>query len=246
MANHCGNYITVSGPDEAMSKFVDSLIKQEGGSFQIVLNEEARIYEPPTAYKEPDSEYPNGFGFSSAWAPPVDALIELSEKFPELTFVNVYEEGGNFFYGKSIYVNGGESDEHLDDEIGYYYNTYEEMEGEMDELQKAIDSLETPDDILKMVVEERENFEEENADEDGEFDESWCVAYFEGVLTVLAAVDTLLVTPFEDYPLLIGKFKDEKFEEALNGCLESGKAYEGERILVKGFNLKEYFNYYKL
>jgi len=113
-------------------------------------------------------------------------------------------------------------------------------------LQKAIDSLETPDDILKVVAEERENFEEENADEDGEFDETWCETYFEEVLTVLVAMDTLQVTPFENYPLLIGKFKDKKFEEALNGCLESGKAYEGERVLVKGFDLEEHFNFKKL
>jgi len=82
-----------------LKKFKESLKVIPGesySSYSISLNEGARVYDSPTTsvYSEAEEEYPNGFSFSSAWAPPIDALVELSSQFPELTFVNEYEEGG--------------------------------------------------------------------------------------------------------------------------------------------------------
>lgn len=44
--------------------------------------------------------------FDTAWSPPVEWAINVSKKFPELTFELFYSEGGSGFYGSKTIENG--------------------------------------------------------------------------------------------------------------------------------------------
>lgn len=44
--------------------------------------------------------------FETAWSPPVEAFIEISKNYPEITFKLYYEESGNDFIGYTEIENG--------------------------------------------------------------------------------------------------------------------------------------------
>lgn len=51
------------------------------------------------------------FSFTSAWSPPVDGFVTISDLFPELEFVHYYSEEGMGFYGLAVYKNGAVNDD---------------------------------------------------------------------------------------------------------------------------------------
>lgn len=46
--------------------------------------------------------------FDSAWASPSDAVLSISESFPNVKFVLAFSEGGASYYGTETYVDGAE------------------------------------------------------------------------------------------------------------------------------------------
>jgi hypothetical protein len=58
---------------------------------------------------EADAEVDSGeiYGwFDTAWAPPIEWAVNVSKKYPELTFEIHYSEGGMGFYGTAVVTKG--------------------------------------------------------------------------------------------------------------------------------------------
>lgn len=68
------------------------------------------------------------YDFQSAWSPPIEAFVEISRAFPDLTFDLEYCEPGGGFCGRAE-IKGGE----IVDQIQNSFSSYEDM-------QRIIDS----------------------------------------------------------------------------------------------------------
>jgi len=55
------------------------------------------------------------YGFSTAWAPPIDFFDKVSQDWPNLTFSLEYEEPGMGFRGEAIWEEGSLVHEHTDE-----------------------------------------------------------------------------------------------------------------------------------
>lgn len=124
MPNWCMNNLLVAGPQEDVERFSNGL---DGGTKNILTT-----YAPlPTENNEWDysiavdtwgTKWDFDFtersqqtidgttmlyaSFDTAWAPPTDGFVKISETFPTLKFVVTYFEPGMGFYGYDVFVDG--------------------------------------------------------------------------------------------------------------------------------------------
>lgn len=139
MPNHCGNFLTVMGEKQELSKFMKQITNPEGSENKISIYKNLypcpqELYEVPANHTErPEmvekygasdwydwcnshwgtkwgdydtyvSHYEEGddiahINYTTAWGPGADGLIYISGLFPNLVFINSYEEGGMGFCG---------------------------------------------------------------------------------------------------------------------------------------------------
>ncbi len=76
--------------------------------------------------------------FSSAWSPPIQGLITISQQFPDATFRVRYDEGGVGFCGVSIIKNGEHEEYSTDYED---IEGYEELHGDSDDIYEQRENL---------------------------------------------------------------------------------------------------------
>lgn len=104
MANWCHNSVRLTGEPEKVAA-VTAFFKN------IAAQQEQRNYELPgfvTAEHKGMFEIwfrDEHIHFRSAWAPPINALIEIADHFGT-GFIDKYEEPGMFVYGKAYYHDG--------------------------------------------------------------------------------------------------------------------------------------------
>mgnify|MGYP006273164693 FL=1 len=93
--------------------------------------------------------------FTTAWGPAVNGLVKVSEQFPNLAFVNSFEEGGMCFVGAVSIINGTI----VHESEGEYPNIDTDDDGDcdwdvvMDNVQDVMDTC-----IGHCVLELPENF----------------------------------------------------------------------------------------
>lgn len=123
MPNWCENKLEV---ENATPEFVEYL-KKEGFSFakmnpienpvaddsSEIINQQIKEWgtkwdlEDDQQQEVANSIVSNGYAyFLTAWSPPIEAIVALSVKFPEVDFILSYFEGGMFFWGVSE-INDG-------------------------------------------------------------------------------------------------------------------------------------------
>lgn len=107
-----------------------------------------------------------GFHFTSAWSPPINGMIHISEMFPELVFVMFYEEPGNCFRGRTTIKNGEVIDEIGDEDFYLNTATMEKLGATPNEIENAremfwdiygdyvYDFEMTSDKLTQMIMEE--------------------------------------------------------------------------------------------
>jgi hypothetical protein len=115
MANLCGNWVSISGDEEQVKKFVE--IVGEEFDFNGIIPTESTSREEATekwgcntmpigVYFEDESDFGIAhWTFSTNWAPPVEIYKYLLRKFPQVFIYWRYEEPGNGVYG---YLNNGD------------------------------------------------------------------------------------------------------------------------------------------
>ncbi len=133
MPNWCENLLTISGPNEEVVEFVNSIQgvlgeKEKAKKLLIDFRVHAPISEPGTLdeavstwgtkwlidsddgsdwdVNEDGSAAYATLGFLSAWAPPLLWMKKVGQLYPSLTFAINYEEPGNCFRGEMILTDG--------------------------------------------------------------------------------------------------------------------------------------------
>lgn len=125
MPNWCSNYLSVKGDSERLAELLDGLDHNENEDYQVeFLSKHAPLscgaWQYGTAIEEwgtkwdlanfhhdyepgDDSTY---IRFESAWAPPVEGIRRVSEKFNDLVFGMSWMENSMCFYGYAAFLQG--------------------------------------------------------------------------------------------------------------------------------------------
>jgi hypothetical protein len=125
MPNWCGNTLVIRGPKEDRDTFVNGIpISNENKPFNFIEHYvplpddigdgwyDWAIENWGTKWGDCEmsvlhhNDKETALGFSTAWGPPIPAIITISQLFPTLQFVLAYEEGGMCFLG-AVGVVGG-------------------------------------------------------------------------------------------------------------------------------------------
>lgn len=130
MPNHCSNMLKVSGPEASLNRFKYTVLKkgdpkdgtyldfEELAPLPITEDESWPIQVTTDAWGTKWNAYDASIGivdnpqnefliyFSTAWSPPITAIISGSKLFPNLDFVLLYFEGG-MGLGGIIHIKNG-------------------------------------------------------------------------------------------------------------------------------------------
>lgn len=198
MANWCSNYLQIKGSKESISKIVDILKQNPTGKnfYETLIG-----LEPGADYRSHkwydlnikrfgckwDTDYnleemritddTIGFGFESAWSPPVAFIFELSKQYG-VTCTLEYSEPGNEFAGRTISNPDGTFTE---EDYEYREGTYkldmgfwDWLEGELEywksegyteeDIKENEVPFVTPEDMEKILKRYKEVLEEEDED----------------------------------------------------------------------------------
>ena len=134
MPNWCNNYVEIDGNKGTLQRIKNKIkgkgnvealslnsiiplpkILEDKGWYQWRLDNWGTKWDIEGAFLD-ESENSLGYGFDSAWGPPIEAFITLSMQFPTVEIKMEYDEGGCELYGELI-LKGG--DVRKDEEYTY-------------------------------------------------------------------------------------------------------------------------------
>ena len=120
MPNWCENRLEIFGDDKSIKKFKDNVkcddretrlslekIKplDRESSIGDIYDQWGTKWDVQATLSEESNEW-LVYEFNSAWAPPKEALIDGSKKYPRLSFALHYDEPGMCFKGVFLVRNG--------------------------------------------------------------------------------------------------------------------------------------------
>lgn len=145
MANHCDNYIRITGDKDQLKELYKDLIlapEDAGDGFITYANlrnkykkdlgDDARWFEMYITFDTDDEIVISG---SSAWCPCLELFTEISAKFPGLSIYYSYEEMGCDFSGWANISDGN-----CDDNVFKYWEGIIARDGEDYALEQAIEN----------------------------------------------------------------------------------------------------------
>lgn len=121
MANLCSNYIEISGPLEQLEALCKRILDQEPNLINLIPNFTIQEASDYSIYHRDEITIEGDmlcFSFGSKYVSPLDEITELSEEYPDLEFSLRFDEGGNDYYGTAGIMNGGCSENEME-EVDY-------------------------------------------------------------------------------------------------------------------------------
>lgn len=171
MANHCSNYIVISGAPEAVSEIEKVLQEIKNGNEHLWYDTFAKTlglnpsenHEFGTKwfdfYMEKQTDGTLQLSGDSAWGPPTEWLLKLSDKF-NVSIESEYDECGNDFAGYYNCENGIVT---KDDQMKWF--VYRLKEDRESAIENAYCHLETFEEFLEEMGEDIKLLTEEETEE---------------------------------------------------------------------------------
>lgn len=115
MANLCSNYVVVTGDKGAVKALYQQIERQDETflkNYWILTDTDKHNCDFGLSNLQRNSDTEITFSLCSKWSAPTNELLDVSEIYPTLKFVVLYEEPANAVYGRQVYEGGScEEDE---------------------------------------------------------------------------------------------------------------------------------------